>query len=239
VTLDFKAQPGEHPLAPAIRVCKASIEEMDRNIRDYSCTFVKQERIDGELAERQHILMKVLHEPFSVYMSFLKPHQGREVVWVAGQNNNQLVVREAGMKRLLGKMNLDPEGALAMSGQKYPITRVGIRNLTASLARQMEEDTKYGECEVTSKAEKINGRPATMVQVIHPIPRRNFRAHVARVFFDEELGIPIHYDAYLWPDQPGGRPTLDESFTYTNLKINNGFTVRDFDANNNPEIFKP
>jgi hypothetical protein len=240
VVLDFTSQPGEHPLAPAIRVFKASLEELDRHVRDYSCTLVKQERIDGELADRQHILMKVLHEPFSVYMSFLQPHQGREVVWVAGQNNNQLVVREAGMKRLLGKMNLDPEGALAMRGQKYPITRVGIRNLTAALIRQMEEDTKYGECEVVTKAGmKISGRPAAMVQVIHPVPRRNFRAHVARIFFDEELGIPIHYDAYLWPEQPGGRPPLDESFTYTNLKINNGFTARDFDANNNPEIFKP
>jgi hypothetical protein len=149
-------------------------------------------------------------------------------------------VLEAGWKRVLGKINLDPQGATAMSGQKYPITRVGIRNLTASLVRQFEDDTKYSECDVTTKDDtKISGRPATMVQIIHPVPRRNFRAHVARIFFDNELGIPIHYDAYLWPDQPGGRPPLDESFTYTNLKINNGFTARDFDANNNPEIFKP
>jgi hypothetical protein len=241
VVMDFTRQNEEHPLIPVIRVCKASIEEIDRNIRDYSCTLVKHERIDGELGEQQHIFMKISHEPFSVYMSFLKPHQGREVLWVAGQNNGEMVVMEAGWKRkVLGKMNLDPQGTVAMTGQKYPITRVGIRNLTASLIRQMEEDTKYGECEVTTKADtKISGRPATMVQIVHPVPRRNFRAHVARLFFDNELGIPIHYDAYLWPDQPGGRPPLDESFTYTNLKVNNGFTARDFDANNNPEIFKP
>jgi hypothetical protein len=241
VTLDFRqTDEREHPLVPVIRVCKASLEEIDRNIRDYSCTLVKQERIDGELGERQHIFMKISHEPFSVYMSFLKPHQGREVLWVAGQNNGEMVVLEAGWKRkVLGKMNLDPQGSVAMSGQKYPITRVGIRNLTAALIRQFEEDTKYGECEVSSKEEKISGRLTTMVQINHPVPRRNFRAHVARLFFDNELGIPIHYDAYLWPAQPGGQPPLDESFTYTNLKINNGFTARDFDANNNPEIFRP
>jgi hypothetical protein len=241
VAMDFTRQNDEHPLVPVIRVCKASMEQIDRNIRDYSCTFVKQERIDGELGEQQHIFMKISHEPFSVYMSFLKPHQGREVLWVAGQNDGEMVVLEAGWKRkVLGKMNLDPQGTVAMSGQKYPITRVGIRNLTASLIRQFEEDTKYGESDVTTKEDtKISGRPATMVQVVHPVPRKNFRAHVARLFFDNELGIPIHYDAYLWPDQPGGRPPLDESFTYTNLKINNGFTARDFDAHNNPEIFKP
>jgi hypothetical protein len=243
VVLDFTQQPGEHPLAPVIRVCKASLEEMDRNLHDYSCTFVKQERIDGELGEPQHIFLKVRHEPFSVYMSFLKPYQGREVLYVAGQNNGEMVVREAGFKRVLGKMNLDPQGAVAMRGQKYPITRVGIYNLTAQLLRNLEAESKYGECEVVHNANpkiKISGRPATMVQVTHPVRRQNyFRAHIARLFFDNELGIPIHYDAYLWPQQPGERPPLDESFTYTNLKINNGYTARDFDANNNPEIFKP
>jgi Protein of unknown function (DUF1571) len=240
VLLDFTQQPGEHPLAPAIRVCKASLEEIDRNIRDYSCTLVKRERVDGELAEHQHIFLKVRHEPFSVYMSFLRPFQGREVVYVDGQNNNEMVVLEAGWKRtVLGKMNLDPKGAVAMRGQKHPITKVGIRNLTAELIRKMEADTKYAECEVSTNAGvKIGGRSATMVQGVHPVPRQNFQSHIVRVFFDDELGIPIHYDAYLWPQQPGGEPPLEESFTYTNLKVNNGFTARDFDAHNNPEIFK-
>jgi hypothetical protein len=238
VVLDFTQQPGEHPLAPAIRVCKASLEDIDRNIRDYSCTLVKRERVDGELAEHQHIFLKVRHEPFSVYMNFLKPFQGREVVYVDGQNNNKLIVLEAGWKRVAGKLPLDPNGARAMNGQKHPITKVGIRNLTAELIRSMEADTKYAECEVTTKDEKIGDRPATMVQVIHPIPRQNFDTHISRVFFDNELGIPIHYDSYLWPRQPGGQPPLEASFTYTNLKVNNGFTARDFDAYNNPEIFQ-
>ncbi|HEY3394034.1 MAG TPA: DUF1571 domain-containing protein [Lacipirellulaceae bacterium] len=239
VVLDFTQQPGEHPLAPTIRVCKASLEEIDRNIRDYSCTLVKCERVDGTLGEHQHIFLKVRHKPFSVYMRFLKPFAGREVAYVDGQNNNEMVVLEAGLKRsLLGKMNLDPNGALAMRGQKHPITRVGIRNLTAELIRRMEADLKYAECEVTTKAEKIGNRPVTLVQAVHPIPRQNFDAHIARVFFDNELGIPIHYDSYLWPKQPGGEPPLEESFTYTNLKVNNGFTARDFDAYNNPEIFQ-
>jgi hypothetical protein len=150
------------------------------------------------------------------------------------------VVREAGFKRMLGKMNLDPQGAVAMRGQKYPITRVGIRNLTAELLRQFEADARYDECEVAQKADmKIGGRTTTMVQITHPIPRQNFRAHVARLFFDNELRLLIHYDAYGWPHQQGAQPPLEERFTYTNLKINNGYTARDFDANNNPEIFKP
>jgi Protein of unknown function (DUF1571) len=187
----------------------------------------------------QHIFMKIMHQPFSVYMSFLQPYAGREVVYVAGQNNGNLVVLETGFKRIMGKMNLDPNGTLAMKGQKHPITDVGIRNLTAKLSKMWEAETKFAESEVTSDAnKKVAGRSATMVQIIHPVPRQEFRFYAARLFFDNELKIPIHFDAYLWPDQAGGDPPLEESYTYTNLKLNNGFTAREFDAKNNPEIFK-
>jgi hypothetical protein len=236
---DFAQQPNEHPLAPVIRALKTSQEIIDQNIRDYSCTFIKRERVDGQLGEHQHILMKVAHEPFSVYMSFLQPFAGREVLYVAGQNDNKMVVLEAGFKRYLGKLNLDPEGAVAMRGQKHPITRVGIRNLTAELIKLWEAETQYAECEVTVNADtKVEGRPATLVQVMHPVPRQTFRGHVQRLFLDNELRIPIHYDVYLWPAQEGAEPPLDESYTYKNLKINNGFTALDFDPNNNPAIFK-
>jgi hypothetical protein len=237
--LDFTQQPGEHPLAPVVRTLKASQEILDRDIRDYSCTFVKRERIEGQLGEHQHIMMRVAHEPFSVYMSFLQPFAGREVLYVAGQNENKMVVLEAGIKRYLGKLNLDPEGAVAMRGQKHPITRVGIRNLVSELIKLWEAEMQFAECEVTTNPDtKINGRSTTMVQVKHPVPRQNFRAHIQRLFFDNELRIPIHYDVFLWPAQAGAEPPLEESYTYLNLKINNGYTARDFDAYNNPEIFK-
>jgi hypothetical protein len=239
VRFDLVQKPDEHALMPVIRSVKASQEEIDRNVRDYQCQFTKQERIDGELGEKQMILLKVLHQPFSVYMSFLKPFTGREIVYVAGQNNGDMVVLEAGFKRMLGKMNLDPNGALAMKGQKRPISDVGIRNLTAKLLKMWEAETKFLESDVTIDAnKKINGRPATMFQVVHPLPRQEFKFHWARLFLDNELGIPVHFDAYLWPAEAGGEPVLEESYTYTNLKLNNGYGAREFDTTNNPEIFK-
>jgi hypothetical protein len=237
--LDFTKQGDEHPLLPVIRGLKASQETIDKSIRDYSCTFVKRERVDGELGEQQYILLKVMHQPFSVYMSFLKPFAGREVVYVAGQNNGKLIALDVGFKRLAGKMPLDPQGALAMKGQKRPITSVGIRNLTEKLIILAEAELKFAECEVTTNTDtKVSGRKATMVQIVHPTARQDFKYNVARIFFDNELQIPIHYDAYLWPAQAGGQPPLEESYTYQNLKINNNYTARDFDPNNNPEIFK-
>lgn len=242
---DLTQKPGEHALAPVLRVVKASQEEFDKKVRDYNCTFVKQERLDGQLAEKQFIMLKVMEKPFSVYMNFLKPYAGREVCYVADQNEGKAVVLEAGFKRNLGKLKLDPNGSLMMKGQKRPVTDVGIRNLTAKLVKLWEAETKFAECEVISDADaKINDRSTTMIQVTHPIPRQDFKFHIARLFIDNENKLPIHFDAFLWPAQQGngdgnaGDPPLEESYTYQNLKLNNGYTAREFDAYNNPEIFK-
>jgi len=238
--LDFTKGDKEHPLAPVIRNLKISQEELDRNIRDYQCTFAKRERVEGELGDYQIMLLKVMHQPFSVYMAFQKPYAGREVVYVAGQNDGKLTVLESGFTRMLGKISLDPAGTRAMSGQKHPITDVGIRNLCAKLTKMWEGEMQFAECDVTTKpGTKVEGRTTTMVQVVHPVPRQNFKFHAARLFFDEELKIPVHFDAYTWAAQEGGDPQLEESYTYAkNLKVNTNLTARDFDCNNNPDIFK-
>ncbi|MCC7473945.1 MAG: DUF1571 domain-containing protein [Pirellulales bacterium] len=238
VQFDLAQKSGEHPLAPVLRTLKLSQEVIDHNVRDYSCNLVKQERVDGELLEQQKIFMKVMHEPFSVYMSFLTPYAGREVLFVDGQNSGKMVVLEAGFKRMLGKMNIDPQGSLAMSGQRHCITSVGIRNLTVKLNKMWETETKFGECEVKCEPViKVAGREATMIQVVHPVPRQDFKFHACRLFLDNEYKVPIHFDAYSWAEEEGGDPELEESYTYANLKLNNGFTAREFDATN-PELFK-
>jgi hypothetical protein len=101
-----------------------------------------------------------------------------------------------------------------------------------------EAELKFAECEVTVNPEPtIDGRKTTLVQIIHPTPRKEFKNYVARIFFDNEHQIPIHYDAYSWPAQAGGKPELEESYTYQNLQLNNNFTASDFDPNN-PALFK-
>jgi hypothetical protein len=230
-------QPGEHPLAPTVRVLTDTLNHIDNNVRDYTCTLVKQEDVGGVLGDQQHIMMKVRNQPFSVYMVFLKPFQGREVLFVDGVNNNEMTVLEAGWKRNLGKMNLDPNGMVAMRGQRHPITDVGLRNLTARLVAAKTAELQFGEVNViTNPNSKIGSRSATMIQIVHPTQKKEFATHIQRIFLDNELRVPIHYDAYLWP-APGQSPPLDASYTYANLQLNVGLAAGDFDAAN-PALFK-
>jgi outer membrane lipoprotein-sorting protein len=104
-------------------------------------------------------------------------------------------------------------------------------------------DSKFGECEVTyTEGVKIGSKDAprecTMIQVVHPVSRRNFTFHIARIYVDKELNLPIRYESYDWPRKAGETPTLLEAYTYLNLKLNVGLTDLDFD-HTNPEYAFP
>ena len=225
-----------HPLQPALEVAQKGLAGIRANIRDYSCTVVKRERIDGKLGEHEYMFAKIRQQPFSVYLLFLGPDsvKGQEVIYVDGLNDgNMLAHAGSGVRAMVGTVSLKPQSMLAMAGNRYPITELGVENLTKRLIEVAEHDKQFGECDVNFYPNaKVNGRVCTCIQVSHPVPRRNFRFHLARVFIDDELTVPIRYEAYDWPQEQGGQPVLMEEYTYMNMKINNGFTDADFDPRN-------
>ncbi len=228
------AQSG-HPLDPALSMAYAAMTNIRNNIKDYSATMIKQERIGGKVIEKEYMFIKVRHEPFSVYMYFLGPERkkGQEAIYVAGKNNGNLLGHGVGIRKIAGTVPLLPTGAMAMQDNRYPITEIGFLNLTKRLVEVAEADKNYGECEVKFfKNAKINDRSVTCIQVVHPVPRKNFKFNLARVYVDDELNIPVRYESYDWPASPGGKPELLEEYTYMNVKLNNGFTDADFNENN-------
>ena len=230
------AAAGAHPLQPALDLAQKGLANITATIKDYSCTIVKRERIDGKLGEHEYMFAKIRSQPFSVYLYFLGPDavKGQEVIYVNGLNDgNMLAHAGSGVRAMVGTVSLKPQSMLAMQGNRYPVTEIGVENLARRLVEVAEHDKQFGECDVNFYPNaKVNGRVCTCVQVSHPVPRRNFRFHLARVFIDDELTIPIRYEAYDWPQEAGGQPQLLEEYTYMNVKINNGFTDADFDPRN-------
>jgi len=232
-------RPGEHPLMPALRVAQESLRFLDANIPGYSAILRKQERINGVLHDEEIAFIKVRHQPFSVYMYFLSPCKGRECLYnnLPGGGKGKLVARDCGWKRRIGAIELDPEGTLAMKGQKYPITKIGIRGLITELIDVAKNDVNFSECEVKTYQTTMAKRLVTQLVVTHPTERRNFRFYKAELFIDNELRIPTRYVAYKWPAKAGAAPPLEESYTYLNVKVLNNLTDHDFDKSN-PALFK-
>ena len=64
---------------------------------------------------------------------------------------------------------------LAMSGNRYPMTELGLRRLTQRLIEVGEHDSQFGECDVKVRpGAKINRRDCTCIEVVHPVPRQEF-----------------------------------------------------------------
>ena len=231
-----------HPLDQALKVAADGLKVVRNDVRDYSCVLVKRERVNGVLNDREYIYTEIRNRqvvnnrivaPFSVYMRFLKPDKvrGREVIFVEGRNNNKLVAHEAAnFLKVMPPVWLKPDGRIAMRGNLYPITDVGLENLIVKLIERGERDRRFDECDVQFiEGAAINGRTCTVLVVKHPVRRPHFDFHIARIFIDDELNLPVRYAAYDWPATPGGRPQLLEEYTYTDIKVNVGLTDRDFD----------
>lgn len=241
-----------HPLDPALQMAHRSLEHVRGTIADYSARVFKKERVNGTLGDTEVIFTKVRNRkyengiikvPFSVYMTFLAPAsvKGREVIYVEGRNNGNVTAHEGGMRgRFLPTMNLDPHGMLAMQGQRYPITDFGFENLVVKLIEKGERDRQQGECKVDFKVGAKIGKSSnscTVLEVTHPVPRQHFDFHVAEIFIDDQLNIPVRYAAYTWPTREGGEKELLEEYTYTDIKLNQGFTDADFDPKNSKYNF--
>ncbi len=219
-------------------------QAIDAQIRDYTCTLVRREQIDGRLSPPEFLAVKLRHGrtepgkppvPFAVYLKFLAPAevQGREVLYVEGRYDGKMIVRRGGIRMPYVTAALSPTGALAMQKNRYPVTEIGFKNLLMRLIEVAREDAEHPECEVRYyTGAKVNGRPCTLVEVTHPIRRSHFRYHLARVYIDDELLIPVRYAAFDWPAESNGEPRLMEEYTYLNVRLNQGLTDWDFDYRN-------
>ncbi|HTQ38880.1 MAG TPA: DUF1571 domain-containing protein [Pirellulales bacterium] len=227
----------EHPLEPALRMAYKIRDNINANVRDYTATIVKRERINGKVGDPQYALIKVRQQPFSVYLGFIGPAdvKGQECMYIEGANEGKMFAHAppGTLRGKFGTVSLEPNSAMAMKDQRYPITEIGIANLTKRLIEVGEHDKQYGECDVQFfQGAKVNGQGCTVIQVTHPVPRRNFLFNIARIYVDDQLQLPIRYEAYDWPAQAGGSPELLEEYTYMNLKVNQGLTDADFDVRN-------
>lgn len=239
-------RPDESSLTSVIREAQRRQRAFTDQVTDYTCTLVKREQINGQLLGYEYAEVKIRHRqvrngqivvPFSVYMKFLAPAdlQGREVIYVEGRNDGKLIARRGGKRFAYVTTAVDPLGELAMERNRYPITHVGIQSLIEELLVVGQEELRNPPEELLCRqieGVKIDDRLCRVIQFTHPVRRDQYRYHVAQIFVDEELDLPIRHACYDWPDEEGGRPKLLEEYTYLNLKLNVDLTDWDFDHRN-------
>lgn len=220
-----------HPLVPALQRVYAAREAVSQ-LKDYEAVFLKREYLGGKL-QKTTTQLKVREEPFSVYMKFVEPNAGREVIYVNGRNEGKLLVHETGFKSLVGTLALDIKSPDVMSENRYPVTMVGLKNLVATVIKQWESEARYGEVDVLYRPKnRLGEQECEVIETSHPKKRNQFPFQLTRVWIDKATNYVIRVEQFDFPTKEGAEPALSEEYTYVRIKPNVGLTDRDFDKRN-------
>jgi hypothetical protein len=222
----------EHPLKPAIRLAQASLDAL-QSVDDYEAVITRRELVNGEF-KTETMQMKFRQEPFSVYLLFGGEKAGREVIYVDGENNNELLAHEgSGFTSFFGTISLKPDNPQVLAESRHKITDIGLRNMISAISKRWEEESQFGECDVKYYQQaKVNEMECLAIECTHPRPRRQFQFHISRLFLDKQTNFPIRVENWGFPAQPGAKPALVEEYTYSELKTNVGLTDLDFSRDN-------
>lgn len=213
--------------------------EKFQHVSDYTATMYKQERIGGELLDGSTMSMKLRHEPFSVYMKWLDGDKGRQLIYVDGQNDGNLLVQLGGVKgRLLGTLAINPTGSQAMAESRYPIHGAGLLHLAKKIVEYREKDLERGtgvHCEMYDNQE-LNGRPCYMFVTTYDGPEYSETYRKAVCYIDKELSMPVCVRNYTWAVDADPATiddqTLIEFYSYSDIKIEQQLADGDFDRGN-------
>ena len=225
------------PVGEPVAMAKQAIADCQRKfaaIDDYSCTFLKRERVGGRLTSLHVMSLKARTKPTSLYLKFQKPNKGREAIYVEGRNGGRMLAHDVGIGRFLaGTMHLDPRGSMAMENSRHPITEAGIGSLIETVARHWTAELTPEESKVAMQSNMLVGKiPCSMIESIHPSRDKKFLFHKVRLFIDQEHGLPVRFEAYDWPKDKDAAPELVEEYTYLDLRVNTGLKEQDFDPDN-------
>jgi hypothetical protein len=235
-------------IAEVLQIAEDSLSRLRHEVDDYTATLVKQESIGSVIGEPNEMLVKVQckhrggsvdeSQPMRVYLRFVQPANiaGREVIWCEDLHDGKLVAHEAGLMGML-TVRLDPNGMIAMRGQKYPISDIGLTNLLKKLIQRGQQDLENPNVSVTiTKNIEIDGLKCDLIQVRRSQPSgKPDDFSLAEICLDRTRNLPIRYTAYGWPINGQAADTkmpLLESYTYLNIRTNVGLTELDFDPTN-------
>jgi hypothetical protein len=240
----------DHTVELLQRVCNLLKSGRERfgHIPAYSATFTKRERIGSEITDLTTLDLKVRHQPLAVYLKSLDGRSaGRELLYVDGENDGNMLVRLGGVRgRLIPAFRLDTGGELAMNESRYPINKAGILGLTECMIAHREQELQnqvYARTRQEPDAD-CDGRPCAVYLFEFDDRERSPDYRKSIQYLDRQWNVPLHVENYGWPE-PGQRlegaaldeATLIEYYKYSNI-VTKGLSDDDFSPSNPEYRFK-
>ena len=211
-----------------------SVEALEK-VEGYTATLRKTERMAGRLGPEQTLAMKVRNRPFAIYLKFLSPKAGKEVVYAEGHHDNKLIAHNGDWtRRIVPRLAVPVDSPLALADSRHPVTEAGLVALARKLLSYRELDIGDGEA-TTVMDRTVTAEGRALLRSVHTHTNPNARRPFARVevLYDPATQYPIQITSYDWPATGhDGDLDLAEKFAYDDLKFNAPLTPADFDPAN-------
>lgn len=241
VVLAAEASAAKVPLAvlaqrDPMALIRLAQERVNREVRDYSAIFLKQEEIAGKLGPLQRIDIRFRSDPVSVKMHWLEnADQARKVVYqstpkfVDPQGRKVARIEPAGFvaRALFPEVTRPISGPDARAASRRTIDEFGFKATLDLFEKYNSLALKKGALDLRYTGEgRVDGRPTFVVERYLPYtPGGAFPDARLIVHFDQEWLVPT--TVYSYADAEGTK--LLGSYVFINVRLNVGLSDADFD----------
>lgn len=228
-----------------LAIAKSSLAQMETDLENYTARFEKVETSDsGTVSEVSNMELKVQtrfrngdsQAARRIYMRFLDPEsvRGREVIWREDKYDGKMAVHEIGFLVGLKTLWLDPNGLIAMAGQRHPISEVGLVKLTEQLIERGIKDLNNRNISISVNNDyQYDGASTRLITVVRDQPIEQPEDYqLAEIVMDKERQLVLAFRSFAKPQSNSSERRLIESYSYHELKTNVDLSESDFDVEN-------
>jgi hypothetical protein len=204
---------------------QTALRQCQEQVRDYTCLYITQQRLEGKVGKEQHVSVKLRAEPYSVFMKWLKnPVLAERPLYVKGRYDDMLLVKPSGISGLFVgshvKRALDSRDAAKVSRRR--IDEFGFAQILERI------------CDVNAKAKEANqltlrfdgvGQIRTRETYVierHLPQERAYPDQRLVVHIDQEWLVPLAMWCYGADDQLLGR------YEFHDVKLNLDLSPTEF-----------
>lgn len=151
--------------APTVDALFAQSLQAIKSVESYKGQFVMRELIGDDL-KYSKVNFKFM-KPFKVYMKYITPSEGQEVLYVRGENDGELKAHKGSFPDIT--VNLNPYGRAAMKGSHQPIQTFGLQKQVEIMGQIYRKAKARGEASYTlSDGGLFLGEPVWKVEAKFP-----------------------------------------------------------------------
>lgn len=217
-------------------------DRLVRDSRDYTCTFVKQERIGSAMSAEQEIDVKFRPEPYSVVMHWLRNEgMAKRVIYVKGKwrdeaepdpelREHAVCMPGKGLNLLIKSIKQPINGTIAKRSSRRAIDEFGFVRALDLLIKYCEIARDRNELKLEFRGEShFDGRPVWLIRRQLPYTGEDGRYpdQIAEIYIDQEFHVPIA--VYCYSDSEAKPESLLGKYEYRGVRFNTNLTEADFE----------